>query len=487
MNLSKCLENETNYTETHNGAVAYKSTLNSVVDLFAQIGAMRNRNAKDKIMLFENAFAEDKELSMKILFYIRDCRGGQGERQTFRDIYTHLTNLAPEIAIANIDNIVEFGRYDDLVYIAYNSTNKKFVDAVITYIQIALNLDMKFDKNPTLLAKWLPSINTSNHITVKQAKWLADKLKISHKEYRKTLSTLRKRINIIENNLREKKYDKINYSNVPSLAMNKYRSAFYRNDEERFSDYIDEVKSGKQQIKAQTLYPYDVVRAYLSEYSINDVLEQQWKALPDYLNGAECKSLVVSDVSGSMMGLPMYVSISLALYISERLNGEFKNKFITFSEKPNFVTLKENESLYNKIKKIYNADWGYNTDIKKVFELILNVAKKYELQQKDLPENIIVVTDMNFDVGSGHHCSNKTLFDVIKKEFKKSGYKLPKLIWWNVNAVNEAFPMKADENCQYVSGASPSIMKAILNGQMLSPIDLIKSAVLIERYKNIKF
>lgn len=486
MNFMEHLKNEANYTKTTNGAVAYKSTLNEIVDLFGQIGSMRNRDEEDKCILFENAFAVDRELAMKILFYNRDCRGGQGERQTFRDIYIHLTDLDTNVATDNIDNIVEFGRWDDLIDIAYKSKNEIFVNSAITYIRTTLDLDLACE-NLTLLGKWLPSINASNKETIAKGKWIAQKLGYTPKKYRKLLSYLRNKIRIIENNLREKDYSEIKYEQVPSLAMNKYRGAFYRNDEEKFNKYLEDVKSGKKEIKASTLYPYDIVRSYLQEHKINNVLEEQWKALPDYLNGAECKSLVVADVSGSMYGFPINVSVSLALYLSERMKGVYANKFITFDTNPKLVEINPKSSLYTKVNKVFNADWGGSTNIERVFDLILKIAVDNDLQQSDLPEQVIVITDMNFDMGTYRDRNKKTLFKNIKNKFKQNGYELPKLIWWNANAINEVFPMKADENCQYVSGASPSIMKAVLEGKMLSAIDLVRQAVLTERYSVIKF
>lgn len=487
MDFMEHLKNETNYTETTNGATAHKSTLDEVVDFFGQIGSMRYRTSKDKCVLFENAFAIDRELAMKILFYNRDCRGGQGERQTFRDIYTHLVNLDTDIAIANIGNIVEFGRWDDLIDIAYKCKNKRFIDSAIEYIKNMLSSDLTCESPTSLLGKWLPSINASNKETIEKGKWISKKLGYSPKRYRKLLSYLRNKIRIIENNLREKDYSEIKYEQIPSLAMNKYRNAFYRNDEDKFNRYLEDVKSGKKEIKAFTLYPYDIVRSYLNENKINNVLEEQWKALPDYLNGAECKSLVVADVSGSMYSFPITVSVSLALYLSERMSGTYANKFITFDTNPKLVEINPKQSVYSKINKIYNADWGGSTNIEKVFDLILKIAVNNNLKQSDLPEQVIVITDMNFDMGTYTHRNKKTLFENIKDKFKQNGYELPKLIWWNANAINEVFPMKADENCQYVSGASPSIMKAVLEGKMLSAIDLVRQAVLTERYSVIKF
>lgn len=489
MDFIKGIEKEMNYTLTENGAIAYKSTLDKVVDLFAQISAMRGRSPLDKIDLFSDAYVQDKELAIKILFYSRDCRGGQGERQTFRDIYQFLIKNDLDIAIANIPNIIEYGRADDLIDIMIRSKNEKFINSSVKFISNVLKQDLiNLEKNDniSLIGKWLPSINTSSREVVKKGKFLCEKLNMTNKQYRQTLSKLRKKIGIVETKMSNKSYNEIDYSTVPSLAMTKYKEAFKRNDV-RFEEYLNDVKDGKATIKANTLYPYDIIRSYSSSDEENVVLEEQWKSLPDYLNGRECKMLTVCDMSASMEGLPMEVAISLGIYISDRVKGAYANKFITFSESPNFVYLNPMLSLKEKIKKVYNSDWGYSTDLESVFDLILDVALRNNLNQEDLPEQIIVITDMEFNEGCYSDKSKNSLMYSIKNKFLEHRYKLPKLVWWNVNAREEVFPMTSDEYCVYVSGCSPTIMKSIIDGKELSAIDLIKSTVLTERYNKIVF
>lgn len=486
------LEDELNVTETTNGAKAYKTTKNNIIDLFAQLGAMRGRCFRDKIELFKNAFYEDKELAMKILFYYRDCREGQGERQTFRDIYLWLTQNAQDIAIDNIKNIIEFGRWDDLIDIAYESRiycYKQFAAEVLCRIENTIKHDVKGNDNITLLGKWLPSINASSKNTRDKAKWLCYKLEYTEREYRKICSELRAKIRIVENNLRTKEYDKIDYSKVPSLAIKKYREAFVRNDYEHYSKYLLDVMQGKSKINTKTLFPYDIVREYLiNGYNENDTLELQWKNLPDYVQGKDISSLTVCDVSGSMTDnryLPLATAISLSVYIAEKTKGAYANKFITFSERPQLVNLKRNMSLYEKIQFMNQQDWEFSTNLYNVFKLVLDVAVKNNLKQEDLPKQIIVITDMNFD------CCNDDKEDVLMEKinnmFNSKGYNLPTLVWWNVNAINEVFPMKEGNGVKYVSGASPVILKSVLNEELLSPMDLIKNTVLTERYSEIKF
>lgn len=481
------LKNELNTTETTNGAVAYKSTGNNVINLFAQLGSMRDRTSNDKIKLFKEAYKEDKELALKILFYYRNCRGGQGERQTFRDIYIWLAQEDTDIAIANIKNIMKFGRSDDLIYIAYNAYKAKdFVDMAIKIIQLEIN---RFEVTGTvsLLGKWLPSINASSPKTKAQAQWLRKQLFLTPKEYRKLCTAMRKKLKLVENNLREKTYKDIDYEQVPSLALNKYRQCFERNDNEHYFKYLNDVKNGNAKINAKVLYPYDIVRKYLNEDDVDETLELQWKNLPNYVEGENINSLTVCDVSGSMYGFPIAVAISLSIYLAERCTGAYKNKFITFSERPVLVDIPENCDLYKKIESVNHASWGFNTNLKAVFDLILNIAKKYNLKQEDIPEQLIIITDMNFDAGV-NRCNNRVaLMDSIRDKFKNNGYKLPKLVWWNVNAINEVFPMLEEDGIAYVSGCSPVILKSVLNNKVISPMDVIKDTVLTQEYESVIF
>lgn len=466
----------------------YETTQNPIIDLFGTIGAMRNMDKEDKIGLFKNAFCENRELAMKILFYARDCRGGQGERDTFREIYTYLSEKYNGLAIANIPNIIELGRADDIIDISYKSKNPRFVESVIQFIKQCLNEDMKMLRKGqpvSLLAKWLPSLNTSSKTTVRKAKFLCEKLGMSPKQYRVTLSKLRKAIGVVETKITNKEYDKINYSTVPSLAMLKYKKAFYRNDESRFSKYIKDVQDGKTEIKADTLYPYDIVRSYLNEnrYDVDDVLESQWRALPNYIGDNECDILPICDVSGSMRGIPMYMSVSLGIYIAERTKSFCRNNFVTFSEHPSIIKL-NGKNLKENIEIVYNSDWGYNTNLEYVFDLILETALNCKASQDDLPSKLLVITDMEFDEGSS---LDEPLLKSIEDKYKKHNYKLPKIIWWNVDAENTMFPMQEKDNALFVSGASPSIMKSILNDNVVSPIDIITDTVLTDRYSKIVY
>ena len=482
------LKKNASLKETENGAIVYDSSMDKVVDLFAQIGAMRNRYDYEKYNLFMEAYHQDPSLVLKTLFYARDCREGQGERDTFREMYQALINIDTPTAIDNIPNIVEFGRWDDLIDIVLYTDNKEFIDQALHGIAGRIELDMSTN-NPSLLGKWMPSINTSSNKTVGEAKRLCKMLGYTERDYRKMLSHLRKQINIVERQLSSKQYDKVEYESVPSLAMLKYRNCFKTKDTDRYNKYIQSVVKGENKINASTLYPYDIVRSYGSHHTsrYDKQLEQQWKALPNYITKDDWNGLVVADVSGSMSGLPMDVSISLAIYIAEKTKGEFSDCFITFSERPTFVDIEPYDTLYDKIRKTARANWGYNTDLQKVFDLILNTAIKNKASQPEMPQQLFIITDMEFDYGSNVRGSRKTFMENIREKYHQAGYELPKLVWWNVNARNSTFPMTVDEaGVQYVSGCSPVILKTLLGGEFLSPIDVVRNTVDIERYKNVK-
>lgn len=470
--------------ETENGAIVYDRSMDKVVDLFAQIGALRNRSVKDKQDMFIDAYQVDPELALKILFYTRDCREGQGERDTFRDMYQALIDIDTKTAIYEIPIIAEFGRWDDLIEILLNTKNEDFIESAINYIDDTICTDLHNDQ-VSLLAKWLPSINASSRETVSKAKRLCKMLEYSERDYRKMLSDLRRKANIVERQLSSKQYNEVKYESVPSLAMLKYRNCFKTKDADRYNEYIQSVVKGEKKINASTLYPYDIVRTY-KESRYDDQMEEQWKALPNYVK-PNWNGLVVADVSGSMSGLPMDVSISLAIYIAEKTKGAFSDCFITFSARPTFVELDPCNTLREKIRTTYNADWGYSTDLKKVFDLILNTAIKNNASQSEMPQQLFIITDMEFDNGSNVSGSRKAFMENIREEYHKAGYELPKLVWWNVNARNSTFPMTVDEaGVQYVSGCSPVILKTLLGGEFLSPIDVVRNTVDTPRYKCVK-
>ncbi|MBR2024478.1 MAG: DUF2828 family protein, partial [Clostridia bacterium] len=328
------------------------------------------------------------------------------------------------------------------------------------------------NKEVSLLGKWMPSINASKSETVLNAKKLAKFLGMNGAEYRKTLSSLRAYIKILENNLRLKDYT-FDYSKQPSNAMYKYRKAFMRNDGERYADYLDSVSRGEKKMNTGNLYPYELVAPYLNRYYIRNLSKEEklsvnttWNSLPNY--GGEENILAVIDGSGSMYSnwwdgpSPASVALSLGLYFAERNKGAFANHFITFSERPRLIELK-GETFLDKLQYAMTFDEIANTDIEAVFKLILNTAVKNSLPQEELPSKIVIISDMEFD-----HCAENadmTNFQNAKTMFEENGYKLPELVFWNVNSRNEQQPVtKNEQGVALVSGCTPRLFSMIAGG-----------------------
>jgi len=469
------LKKENNYTRTENNAVALKSTNSALVDLFGQIGSFRKRTDADIEAAFSKAFAEDKLLATKMVFYARNIRGGLGERRTARIIFKYLANLYPDIVRKNIQYIPLFGRVDDLYVFVGTSVE----DSMWQLIKQQWNLDienMNNNKPISLLGKWLKSVNTSSKESNNLGKLTAKKLGLSEKEYRKTLSALRKYLDVVEIKMSANQWNKINYAGVSSRAMSIYRNAFRKHDEDRFDAYIESVSKGEAKINASTLFPYDIIErmgldigwynSYLSVRNYDKVLEEQWKALPNYIEG-ENNVLVMADTSGSMQGRPMATSVGLAIYFAERNHGVFKDVFMTFSSRPSFVQLK-GDTLYDKIKCIPSI--VANTDLEAAFKLILDTAIRNNLTAEDMPKSLVVISDMEVDSAtSGDH---ETFYESMVNMYRQHGYEMPNVIFWNVDSRHDHFQVTSEyKGVQLASGQSPSVFKSILNNIGKTPYE----------------
>ena len=492
------LKKELNITTTENGALVRKTTYNSCLDLFALIGSVRNRESKEIITLFEKAYNEDQLTAMKILFYLRDIRGGIGERNTFRVIAKYMAGAHTTSMRKNLEFISEFGRWDDL----YAFIDTSLQNDSLEIIKKQLSKDLE-SENPSLLAKWMPSENTSSSTTRRNATITRKYLKMSPKTYRKTLTKLRKKIDIVETKLCENNYKDIEYDKLPSGAGLKYKDAFFRHDKERYSQFIEDVSTGKTKINSSTLFPYELVREaenfiyYCNNFETilyNDkrtLLNEMWKALPDYVGNNDEDCLAVVDVSGSMGGTPMQMAISLGLYVAEKNKGAFKNHFITFSKTPELIEI-IGDDFVGKVEFIKSSNWGYNTNLEAVFDLILNVAIKNNLPQSQLPSRLFIISDMEFDdaiqdsfwVTYENKIYKETLFQTIAKKYKDAGYEVPTLVFWNANSRNDLIPAIEDDGIkvQYVSGASPRTFELLLKNETLTALDLMFEAINVERY-----
>ena len=495
------LKRDMNYTETENGAVTHKSTLNAVYDMFALGGAYRSRSDEDCILLFKKALEENEELALKCLFYLRDIRGGQGERRFFRVCFKWLAKEYPELAFRNLDNIPEYGRWDDLYCV--EDTELK-IDA-FDIIQCQLNKDLKSLKEGekegvSLLGKWLKSENASAEDT----KYLANQTRIalgySHKKYRKILSALRTRINIVEKLMSEGRWEEIEYAKLPSKAGLIYRNAFAKRDAERYANFINNKEA---KVNAATLYPYDIVQKVTNTLSYwNDdihlseierkALNKYWENQKDYLDGRPCKMMCVVDTSGSMTSkyeqsvAPIDVAISLGIYCAERIGEPFKNYFISFSSRPQLIEI-EGIDFCDKVRRIYQQNLCENTDLKAVFDMLLNMYKNGRVKSEDIPEQLVVISDMEIDRMSYWRSAERrdTDMELLRKEWEYKGLKLPKLVYWNVSArQNNILDDANNPNVTFLSGCSPVLFKALMQGK--SAQQLMLETLNSERYEQVK-
>lgn len=488
------LKKETSVGYTENGAIKYTKSLNNNVDFYAQAGAMRNR-VDDVGGLFSLAYSEDKNTALRNLLYLRDVRGGLGERDAFRKAYFKLVDNDPEVAKELIKYVPVFGRWDDVVEIYWYAKQSKNTvvhrEALeVMRAQISSDIDNAIDdKDVSLLAKWLPSPSVTNKNRKEIANHLAHDMNVKVSSFRKMLSILREYIGIVETKLTEKNYSDIDFEKLPSKALFKYRQAFARNMEEKYVDFITKVNSGEVKMNASNVLPYEIVKGYIEEAgwgrhklkNLDNVLEATWKSLDDTIGDSSSNAIVVADTSASMTGNPWYVAESLAIYCAERLNGVFKNHFITFSSKPRLIEIPEGGTLLSKMQEYHKHSIVDNTNIEATLRLILDTAVTYDVRQIDLPEKIIIISDMEFDSMSTKN--NKTVFENMKNEFEYFGYKMPDIIFWNVDSRADNLQARSDERgVAMVSGLTPNIFKAVLNGDITDSVKMMNNTLYTERY-----
>lgn len=472
--------------KTENGALTYSTSLSANLDMFGLASAMRGSD--DAVLkLFHEAYKEDKNLAIKNLFYLRDIRGGQGERQIFRSCSKWLAEkLILEEFQKFIQYIPVYGRWDDVINLI-NDINDAKKKVIFAFMQKQFKEDinnMKQAKFVSLLAKWYPLENNTNNPEAKKfAIYLRKQFFKNAAECRKTVVKLRKYLNVLEQKISANKWDSVNYASVPSCASLKYRKAFARHDSERYTQYIEDVVNGKAKINSSVLYPYEIIQKIIdSEHfdsSTPNELDALWNNLPDYTNGNSAICCV--DVSGSMYDCnSIYSSVALGLYFAERNKGEFGGKFFTFESNPDIVKLKGN-TLAEKVGNMLNAEWGGSTNISGLFDLYLHIAKNSK--PEDCPKTLIIISDMEFDY-CVHNEDKQTLFEIIRKRYEEAGIALPTLVFWNVNARHNNLPVRYDESgTVLVSGNSPTTFQYICEGG--TPEEFMMRVLDSERYSHI--
>lgn len=497
------LKATTNYGYTENGALKHNTTTSAVLDMFALGGAYRKRSDEDCILLFKNAFEEDPVLAIKCLFYLRDVRGGQGERRYFRTVYRWLCKNNYAVAEKNLEKIPEFGRWDDLIYIT-EGTGLEIPAFILIKYQLFID---KQSKTPSLLAKWMPSQNASNVETKRLGHKLANFLEMTDREYRKTLSTLRERIKVLETLMSQNRWDEIEFDKIPSRAGLIYKNAF-AHKEVTAARYAAFMKNKANKVNAGALYPYEIVAKAInhSHWDWKDdmsevdrqALEKYWNNLPDYFaNTPNSKMMCVVDTSGSMTGssasAPINVAISLGMYAAERANGPFKDHYISFSRTPQLIKI-EGIDFVDKVRRIYRTNLCENTNLSAVFDMLLAIADKPNVREEDIPNHLVIISDMEIDyaTSSGWYSNRdsdwsknniKTTMESIRSKWAAHGHKMPKLTYWNVDARNNTI-LDAGPNVSFVSGMSPSIFTQVMTGK--SAWDLMIETLMSDRYKTIK-
>ena len=499
------MANATNYTYTENGAVTHKTTKSDLLDMFAMGAAMRTRSDEDVILMFRKAFKENPVYALKCLFYTRDVRGGQGERRFFRVVMKDLAKFDTAAARRNLKFVPEIGRWDDL-YVFVGTPLE--TDALqIMKDQLALDVECK---TPSLLAKWLKSENTSSVESRRLGNITREFFGMSHKQYRKTLSILRERINVLERLMSEGRWDEIEFDKIPSKAGMKYKNAFARHDLERAKNenvqtYADFAKDSTKKVNAKALYPYECVHQALNimgnqqgwssrgnHVALDDtqrlMTNKYWDNLADYFNGATFNGIALVDTSGSMSGTPIEVAISLGLYCAEKNQGAFANHFISFESNPHWIET-SGVDFCDKVYRITGAEWGGSTNVEAAMDLILNVAKQNGCSQDEIPQNLVIISDMEFNYcvtsnNYGRGNVNDTLFEKIAAKYRANGYEMPHVIFWNVNARQANIPMLGNGNVSFVSGFSPSIFETIMSGK--TGYDLMMEKLDSERYAQIQ-
>ena len=464
MSFIDALQSEDAYTE--NGMVTNSSTLNECVNLFFTIGAMRKQDKERLISTFSKAFNENPLAALKILFWVRDVRGGAGERQIFRDIIKYLVENHPSVVQKNIQAIPYFGRWDDLSVLFGTEleaeATRMFVSGLIV--------------ENGLCAKWIPRKGVIFN-AIRKA------LNTTPKNLRKLLVGVS---NTVEQKMCANQWTEIEYSKTPSLAMGRYTKTFAKHDKEGFNEYLEKLKQGETKVNAGAVYPYDIVQTM--KQGSWELANEQWKSLPNFMEGTTERILPVVDVSGSMGSIVsgsiscLDVAVSLGLYISERNEGEFKDSFITFSEKPQLE--KVSGTLKERYYQMTASDWGMSTNLESVFELILNQAIKHSVSPEDMPSKILIMSDMEFNQASTH---SESAIQMIRRMYDESGYSLPQVIFWNIQSRNKNFPVRHDESgTALISGLSPSIVNSVLGGKEMTPVSIMNETINSERYSIIE-
>ncbi|KAF2075416.1 hypothetical protein CYY_003295 [Polysphondylium violaceum] len=470
----------------------YTSTGDSRVDLFFK--SARGLGQEELQALLEASWETNPLDTLKLIFQLRDCRGGKGEKELFRLALLWLQEKSPSTVEKNFKLVPHFGSWKDVTNLIGTSLEGKALESLSEQLKKDV-ADMKANPKATisLAAKWAPTENHQADTAAKAAKKLALILaanaSTAKKDYRKNyLTPLRKHLKIIETLQSAGQWNEINFNAVPSRCMKLQRKAFERHEPTLFAEYLESLKKGEAKVNAKQLFPHEIVKEYFNHSVAEDtILEEQWKVLENQVreSGSLADSIVLSDVSGSMSGTPMEVSIALGILISGVTAHPFKDIVISFSENPQFCLVK-GDTLRERVHTLSRIDWGGSTNFNKVFTMILEKAKENNLPASAMPKKLFVISDMCFD-----QAGNMSNHDAMIKQYKDAGYEVPTMIYWNVNGSTSSIPVgdSTTKGVALVSGFSPSILKAIIatgDTSSISPAMLMEAAINDKRYADLQ-
>lgn len=478
------------------GSISLSTTNNACVDLFYKMTQDFHQNSNFE-ELINKSWKESPLDTLKIIFQSRDCRGGKGTKKTFINAIKYLSYEYPEWVEQNMSIIPTFGRYKDWIELINNNTRYQIINLICEQLKEDI-FNMKEGNNISLLAKWIPSekkkLNKNNNITKCITKKLyGENEKEPYKRFRKEyLTPLRYYLKIVENYICSNRWEEIDFSIVPSCAMNKLRKAFQKHTPEKFAFWINAIKEGKSKINANQLQPHEIVKHYINGGDYDVIVELQWLQIVENTSklGNFKDSIVLSDVSASMYGIPMEVSIALGILISSLTIEPFKNTIISFDTNPTVHIIPDScITLLQKVEFMKKVPWGGSTNLYKVFELILNRSIQYNLNPEQMPKRLYILSDMQFDMAIDNNDNNyNTTFENIENMFSKTIYKRPDIIFWNLRSdTTFDFPVSQSQNgVATISGFSPSILKNILNGNEINPYTIMRNVIDDERYSIIK-
>lgn len=483
---------------TENGAVGYSTSKHELLDMNFAVPSYRKKSEVQIKEDFTKAYFENPLLAVAWIFYVRDVRGGLGERRLFRVCMKQIAETNTQLAIELLPLIAEYGRFDDIFELLNIDSTFDIAIAKVVAEQFKADFDnMSAGKPISLLAKWLPTQNCSNAVRKQRANFIVSKLGLTPKDYRQTVSAMRKYLDVVETKISKNKWSEIDYNTVPSGANLKYNGAFLKHDEDRRRAYLAALIRGDKDVKinSSTLYPHDIVTKYMNcNYWRSDILnpydetlEQLWKNLPNMIKDGS-DTLVVADGSYSMTcsvgngaTTALNVANALAIYFSEHNKGEFANKYITFSSRPQLVDFSKAKSLRDKLQIALAHNECADTNIEATFDLILNTAVKNNYSQSDIPSNIVIISDMEFNMAT-YGRTDKALFETISDKFEANGYKMPRLVFWNVNSRTNTIPIQQnDMGVILISGFSVNLCNMVLNGETDPYVALVKE-ITKERY-----